>query len=114
MRLTVCITTNCDKLWKTNSRNCGKLFKRWDYQTALPASWETCMLVKKEQVELDMEQWAYSKLGKGYVKTVCHQPAYSMYMQITSCKIPVWIKHKLESRFLGEISIISDMQMTPP
>ena len=65
-------------VWIT--KNCGKLLKRWEYQTTLPDFWETCMLVKKEQVELDMEQWAYSKLGKGYVKTVCHHPAYSTYM----------------------------------
>ena len=83
--------------------NCGKLFKRWEYQTTLPDSWEIYMLVKKEQVDLDMEKWAYSKLGKGYVKTVCHHPAYSMYMQSTSCEMLGWIKHKLESRLPGEI-----------
>ena len=50
--------------------NCGKFFKRWEYQTTLPASWEICMLVKKQQLESDMEQWTGSKLGKEYVKDV--------------------------------------------
>jgi len=50
--------------------NCGKFFKRWEYQTTLPASWEICMLVKKQQLEPDMEQWTGSKLGKEYVKDV--------------------------------------------
>ena len=53
--------------------NCGKLLKRWEYQTTLPASSETCMQVKKQQSESDMEQWAGSKLGKEYVKAIyCH------------------------------------------
>ena len=55
-----------------------------------------------------------SKLGKEYIKAVYHHPAYLTYMQSTSCKMPGWIKHKVESRLLGEISITSDMQMTPP
>ena len=61
-----------------------------------------------------MEQQTGSKLGKEYVKaTYCH-PAYLTYMQITSCEMLGWMKHKLESRLPGEISITSDMQMTPP
>ena len=53
--------------------NCGKFFKRWEYQTTLPASWEICMQVKKQLLELDMEQQTGSKLGKEYVKAVyCH------------------------------------------
>ena len=58
-----------------------------------------------------MEQQTGSKLGKEYLKAVA--PAYSASMQSTSCEMPGWMKHKLESRFLGEISVISDMQMTP-
>ena len=55
------------------SQQTGKFFKRWEYQTALPASWETYMQVKKQQLELDMKQWTGSKLGKEYVKAVyCH------------------------------------------
>ena len=72
------------------------------------------MQVKKQQLGLDMEQWTGSKLGKEYVKTVYRNPTYLTYMQSTSCKIPGWMKHKLESRLLGEISITSDTQMTPP
>ena len=72
------------------------------------------MQVKKPQVELDMEQWIGSKLGKEYVKAVYCHPAYLTYMQSTLCEMPGWMKHKLESRLLGEIFITSDMQMTPP
>ena len=50
--------------------NCGKFFKRWDYHTTLPASWEMCMQVKKQQLEPDMEQQTSSKLGKEYIKAV--------------------------------------------
>ena len=71
------------------------------------------MQVKKQQLELDMEQWTGSKLGKEYVKAVYCHPAYLTYMQSTSWEMPGWMKHKLESRLLEEISIISDMQMTP-
>ena len=61
-----------------------------------------------------MEQRAGSKLGKEYVKAVYCHPAYLIYMQSSSCKMLGWMKHKLESRLLEEISITSDMQMTPP
>ena len=72
------------------------------------------MQVKKQQLEPDMEQQTGSKLGKEYVKAIYCDPVYSNYMQSTSFKMPGWMKHKLESRLLGEISITSDMQMTPP
>ena len=72
------------------------------------------MQVKEQQLELDMEQLSGSKLGKEYVKAVYCRPAYLIYMQSTSCEMPGWMKHKLESRLLGEIKITSDMQMTPP
>ena len=55
-----------------------------------------------------------SKLGKGYIKAVYCHPAYLAYMKSTSYEMPGWMKHKLESRLPGEISITSDMQMTPP
>ena len=79
----------------------------------------TCLLRnlyagKKQQLEPNMEQPTGSKLGKEYIKAVYCHPAYLTYMQSTSCKIPGWIKHKLESRLPGEISISSDMQMTAP
>ena len=94
--------------------NCGKFFKRWEYQTTLPASWEICMKVKKQQLELDLEQWTGSKLRKEYVKAVYCHSAYLTYMQSTSCKMLGWKKHRLESRLPGEISVTSDMQMKPP
>ena len=71
------------------------------------------MRVKNQQLELDMEQKTGSKSGKQYVKAIHCHPAYLTFMQSTSCKMLDWIKHKLESRLLGEISITSDMQMTP-
>ena len=66
-------------VWVTT--NCGKFLKRWEYQSTLPASWETCMQVKKQQLALDMEQWTGSKLGKEHIKAeYCHS-AYLTYMQ---------------------------------
>ena len=101
--LTVWITTNC-----------GTFLKRWEYQTTLPASWETYMQVKKQQLEPDMEQQTGSKLGQQYVKAMYCHPAYLTYIQSTSYKMLGCMKHKLELRWPGEISITSDMQMTPP
>ena len=75
--------------------NCGKFWKRWEYQTTWPASWETYMQVRKQQ------------------GVYCH-PAYLTYMQSTSWETLGWKKHKLESRLPGEIPVTSDMQMTPP
>ena len=72
------------------------------------------MQVKKQQLEPDMEQQTGSKLGKEYIKAVYCHPAYLTYMQSTSWEMPGGMKHKLESRFPREISITSDMQMTPP
>ena len=78
-----CVDHN--KLWK--------ILQRWEYQTTLPASWEFCMQVKKQQLEQDKEQWTSSKLGKEYIKAVyCHR-AYLTFMQSTSCKMPGWTKH---------------------
>ena len=67
---------------------------------------KTCMQVKKQQLEPDMEQWTGSKSGKDYVKTAYCHPAYLTYMKSTSSKMPGWMKHKLESR-LPEISTTS-------
>ena len=72
------------------------------------------MQVKKQQLEPHMEKQTGSKLGKEYIKTVYCHPAYLIYMQSTSYEMLGWMKHKLESRLLGEISITSDMQITPP
>ena len=72
------------------------------------------MQVKKQQLELDMEQQTDSKSEKEYIKAVYCHPGYLTYMQSTSWEMLGWMKHKLESRLLGEILITSDMQMTPP
>ena len=108
-----CFIDLCQSLWLCGSQQTVENSSR-DYQTTLPASWEICMQVRKQQLEPDMEQWTDSKLGKEYVEAVYCHPAYLTYMQSTSCKMPGWMKHNLESRFLGKISITSDMQMTPP
>ena len=71
------------------------------------------MQVKKQPLELDIEQQTGSKLGKEYVKAVYCHPAFLTYMQRTSGETVGWMKHKLESRLLGEVSVTSDMQMTP-
>ena len=70
-----CVDHN--KLWKI-------LKERWEYQTTWPASWEMCMQVKKQQLELNMEQQTGSKSGKEYIKVVYCHPAYLTYMQSTS------------------------------
>ena len=93
--------------------NCGKFFKRWEYQTTLLISWETCIWVRKQQLELDMEQQTGSKLGKEYVEAMCFHLAYLTSTQNTSCKMLGWMNHKLESRFPGETLTTSDMQMIP-
>ena len=92
--------------------NCGKLWKRWEYQTTWPASWETYMRVRRQQ--LDMEQQTGSKSEKEYIKAVYCHPAYLTSTQSTSWETLDWKKHKLESRLLREMSITSDMQKTPP
>ena len=78
----------------------------------LPPKKSVCR--SKSKLELDMEQWTGSNLGKEYVKVVYCHLAYLTYMQSTYCEMPDWMKHKLESRLPGEISITSDMQITPP
>ena len=72
------------------------------------------MQVKKQQLELDMEQWTGSKLGKEYVKAVYCHPDYLTSMQSTSWKIWDWVNPKMESRLPGEIAPTSNMQMRPP
>ena len=92
---------------------CEKSLKRWENQTTLSVSCKASMQVKKQQSESDMET-DWFKTGKGYVKAVYCHPAYLPYMQSTSCEKLGWMKHKLESRLQGEISITSKMQMIPP
>ena len=100
--LTVWITTNC-----------GKFFKRWEHQTNLPSSWEMCIRVKKQQLEPDLEQQTGFKSGKEDAKAVYCHPTYLTEMQSISCKMPGWMKHKMESRLPGEIWY-AYMQTTPP
>ena len=99
-------------VWMT--AKCEKLFNRWEYQTTLPDSWEICRQVKKQQLKPDMEQKTGSKLGNEYFKAVYCHPDYLTCMQSTSRIMLGLMKHKLESWLLGEITIISDTQMTPP
>ena len=89
-----------------------KILEEMEYQTTWPTSWETCMQVRKQQLELDMEQQTGSTEENEYVKAVYCHPAYLTYMQSTSWETLGWKKHKLESSLQGEISITSDMQMT--
>ena len=93
------------KLWK--------ILEEMGIPDHLPASWEICMQVRKQQLELDMEQHNGFKWEKEYVKAVYCHPAYLTYMQSPSWETLGWKKHKLESRLPGDISITSDMQMTP-
>ena len=69
------------------------------------------MQVRKQQLELGMEQWTGSKVRKEYIKAIYYHPAHLTYMQSTSYKMPGWMKHKMESRLLGEMSRTSDIQM---
>ena len=85
--------------------NCGKFWKRWEYQTTWPASWKTCMQIRKQQLELDMEQQTGSKEEKEYIKAVYCHPAYLTHTQSTSWETLGWKKHKSESRLPGEISM---------
>ena len=94
---------NHNKLWN--------ILKELGIPDPWPASWEICIQVKKQQLQLDIEQQTGSKSGKEYVKAVYCHPAYLTYMQSTSCEMLGWIKHKLKSRMPGEISITSDRQM---
>ena len=98
--------------------NCGKFFKRWEYQTTLPASHEICMQVKKQQLKPDMEQWTGCKLGKKYVKAIYCHSAYLTYMQSVSCEMPsfkpafslssfTFIKRLFSSSSLSVIGVIS-------
>ena len=95
-----------NKLWK--------ILQDMGIPDHLICSREISLQVKKQQLELDMEQQTGSKLGKEDTKAAYCDPAYLTYMQSTSCEVPGWMKHKLKSRLPGQISTTSDMQMTPP
>ena len=94
-----------NKLWK--------ILKEMEIPDHLTCFLRNLYAGQEAKLELDMEQQTGSKLGKEYIKAVYCHPAYLTYMQSTSCKMSGRMKHKLESRLLGEISITSDMQMIP-
>ena len=71
------------------------------------------MQAKKQQLELDKKQLTGSKLRKEYDESVYCHPVYLTSMQSTSCEMPGWMNHKLESKLLGELTTASDMQMIP-
>ena len=71
-----CFIDYAKTFWLCGSQQTGKFFKRWKYQTTLPASWEICMQVKKQHLELEIEQWTGSRLGKEYVKAIYCHPVY--------------------------------------
>ena len=98
-------------MWITT--NCGKFLKGWEYQITLPVSWESCVQVKKQQLEPDMEQQTSSKLRKEYVKGIYCYPVHLIYMQNIWYEMPGWVNHKLKSKSLEEISTASAMQMIP-
>ena len=98
-----CVDHN--KLWK--------FLKRWEYQTTSPASWETCMQIKKQQLELDMKQKNWFQIGKGVCKDCMLSPCLVNSFAEYIMQNAGWMKYKLESRLPGKISITSDMQMTP-
>ena len=99
-----CVDHN--KLWK--------FLKRWEYQTTLPASWETCMQIKKQQLELDMKQKNWFQIGKGVCKDRMLSPCLFNSFAEYIMRNAGWMKYKLESRLPGKISITLDTQMTPP
>ena len=88
--LTVWITTNC-----------GKFLKKWEHQTTLLVSWESCMQIKKQQLEVNLEQWTGSKLGKEYDKAVYCHPAYLTYMRSTWYEMPDWMKSQAVIKITG-------------
>ena len=96
-----------------NTTNCGKFWKRWEYQTTWPAYWEICMQVKKQQLEPDMEQTG-SELRKEYAKAVYYHPSYLTYMQSTSCEMPGCMKHSWNQDCWKKRSITSDMHWHHP
>ena len=99
--LTVWVTTNCGTFLEMGIS---------DYLTCLLRN----LKARKQQLELDMEKQSSFKSGKEYIKGVYCHPAYLTFMKSTSWKMLGWMKHKLGSRLLGEISITSDIQITPP
>ena len=102
--------------WLCVSQQTGKFFKRWEYQTTWPVSWEICMQVKKQLDMVPVWNWTWNRLVPDWetrTSRLCHL-AYLTYVQSTSWEMTGWMKHKIESILPGEISANSDTQMTPP
>ena len=99
----------CWSLWQT-----GKFFTRWEYQTTWPHSWENMYAGQEATDRTGHGTTDWFQIGKGACQGCILYLAYLNYMQSTSWETLGWKKHKLESRLLGEVSITSDMQMTPP
>ena len=95
-------------VWITT--NCGLFLKRWEYQSTLPASWKTCVQDKKQQLEQHMEKQIGSEF---YIKAVYCHSAYLIYMKSTLYEMLGWMTCRLESRLLGEISTITNIQKLP-
>ena len=93
--------------------NCRKLLKRWEYQTILPVSWETCMHVRKQQLEPCMEKLVGSRLRKEYHRAVCCLSFCLTHMLRTSWEMLGWMSYKLESTKARETSTTLDMRMIP-
>ena len=104
----------CQSLWLCGSHKLWKILQEIGIPDHLTCLLRNLYAGQEATVKLDMVQQTGFKLGKEYIKAVYCHPAYLAYMQRISCEMLGWMKHKLESRFPGEISITSDMQMTPP
>ena len=104
----------CQSLWLCRSQQTVENYSRDRITRPPDLPLEKSVCRSRSKLEPDMEERTGSKLGKEYVKAVYRHPASLTYMQCTWCEMSGWMKHKLESRLLGEISITSDMQMTPP
>ena len=91
-------SSRCQTFDYVDHNNLWKILQEMGIPELLTASWEICMQVKKQQLELDMKPQTGSKLGKVYIKAVYCHPAYLTYMQSTSCEMLGWMNHKLESR----------------
>ena len=96
------------------SINCGTFWKRWEYQTTWPASWEICMQVKKQHFRTRHETIDWFQIGIVVCQGCILSPwLFNLYAEYIM-RMPGWMKHNLESRLLGEIAITSDIQITPP
>jgi len=104
----------CQNLWLCGSQQTGKFWKRWEYHTTLTLFLRNLYSVQEATIRMGHGTTDWLQSWKEYVKAVYCQPAYLTYMQSTSCEMLGGMKHKLESRLLGEISITSDKQMIPP